>query len=206
MGADFATLPEHFRNQGYASTGIWHLLHGFERDPDSWDEPCWHPTLPTQYMPEFIPPDQHDQFYWWAAPDSFELVQERMSRWQAQGHGLDEPRRYRGPAVEGPDVPDNAYVEGQATDQAIAWLAQHDRRRPFFLGVGYEIGHLPFCAPKKYWDLYDRDRLSVPGAADQPPWSPDWVMGDKEPAQYLSLIHISEPTRLKTRSRMPSSA
>jgi arylsulfatase A-like enzyme len=99
--------------------------------------------------------------------------------------------------VEAPDVPDNAYVEGQATEQAIGWLAQHDRRRPFFLGVGYEIGHLPFSAPKKYWDLYDRDRLSVPGAADQPPWSPDWVMGDKEPAQYYwqhSYDRVWHPT------------
>jgi len=76
-------------------------------------------------------------------------------------------------------------------------LAQHDSRRPFFLGVGYEIGHLPFCVPKKYWDLYDRDRLSIPGAADQPPWSPDWVRGDKEPAQYYwqhSYDQVWHPT------------
>ncbi len=30
---------------------------------------------------------------------------------------------------------------------------------PFFLAVGFVKPHLPFCAPKKYWDLYDRARL-----------------------------------------------
>jgi arylsulfatase A-like enzyme len=184
MGADFATLPEQFKNQGYTSVGIWHLLHGFEHDDASWDEPCWHPPLPTEEELPFIPEDQRDSFYCWVTDQAFALVKERMERWQALGHTLDEPRRYRGPAVECADIPDYAYVGGQATDKAVAWIEQYGGSQPFFLGVGYEIGHLPFCAPRKYWDLYDRNSLSIPGAADQPPGSPDWIMGDKEPAQY----------------------
>lgn len=184
MGPGFATLPEHFKNHGYHSCGIWHLLHGFERDDASWDEPCWHPSLPTRQEPEFIPADQLDSFYWWVSDEAFGLVKKRMDRWQALGNELTEPRRYRGPAVECVDIPDDAYVEGQATDRAVAWLEQYDEPKPFFLGVGYEIGHLPFCAPKQYWDLYRREQLSIPGAADQPPGSPDWIMGDREPAQY----------------------
>jgi iduronate 2-sulfatase len=184
MGPGFATLPEHFRNNGYTSVGIWHLLHGFERDDDSWDEPCWHPSLPTPEIPDFVPQDQLNHFYWWVSDAAFALVLERMARRVSGKNALSDPRRYRGPAVEAPDVPDNAYVEGQATDRAVAWLEQYQGDKPFFLGVGYEIGHLPFCAPKKYWELYNRESLSIPGAADQPPGSPDWIRGDKEPAQY----------------------
>jgi arylsulfatase A-like enzyme len=197
MGPDFTTLPEHFKSHGYASVGIWQLLHGFERDDQSWDEPCWHPTLPTPEIPDFIPPGHLDHYYWWVSDEAFALVKKRMDRWQAIGNELNEPRRYRGPAVEAPDVPDNAYVEGQATDKAIEWLEQCDGDKPFFLGVGYEIGHLPFCAPKKYWNLYHRDLLSILGAADQPPGSPDWVMGDREPAQYYwqhSYDEVWHPT------------
>ena len=34
--------------------------------------------------------------------------------------------------------------------------------KPFFMGVGFFKPHLPFCAPKQYWDLYDRESIVVP--------------------------------------------
>ena len=116
MGDGFATLPEHFKRSGYRTKGVWHLLHGFERDDASWDEPCWLPTLPTPQIPDFFPADQLDHFYWWVEEKSFALIEARMQAWAAAGHRLDEPRRYRGPATENACGPDNIYFEGQATD------------------------------------------------------------------------------------------
>ena len=198
MGPGFATLPEHFRRHGYVAHGVWHLLHAFELDDASWDEPCWHPALPTPQMPEFIPPGQADQFYWWVTEDAFRLVAERMARSEAAGYRLDEPRRYRGPAVEAAAAPDNAYVEGQATDAAVAWLEAYDDERPFFLGVGYEIGHLPFSRAAAVLGSPRSGAIVDPGGpADMPAGSPAWIMGDKEPAQYYwqhSYDRVWHPT------------
>lgn len=36
-----------------------------------------------------------------------------------------------------------------------------DSGKPFFLAVGFKKPHLPFCAPKRYWDMYDRDQMPV---------------------------------------------
>jgi iduronate 2-sulfatase len=33
--------------------------------------------------------------------------------------------------------------------------------QPFFIAVGFLKPHLPFCAPKKYWDLYDRNQFAL---------------------------------------------
>ena len=33
--------------------------------------------------------------------------------------------------------------------------------KPWFLAVGYQKPHLPFVAPKKYWDLYDRNKIQL---------------------------------------------
>jgi arylsulfatase A-like enzyme len=67
----------------------------------------------------------------------------------------------RGPAYEAPDVPDNAYRDGLMTDLAVAQMARFKGAdRPFFMAVGYAKPHLPFNAPRKYWDLYDTETLA----------------------------------------------
>lgn len=65
-------------------------------------------------------------------------------------------------ATECADVPDNGYMDGVITEEAIKTMKQlKDEGKPFFLGVGYKKPHLPFCAPKKYWDMYDREAMPV---------------------------------------------
>lgn len=68
----------------------------------------------------------------------------------------------RGPAFEAPDVPDNAYADGARTDLAIDQLRRFQgTEKPFFMAVGYSKPHLPFNAPKKYWDLYSADDIQL---------------------------------------------
>ena len=61
-------------------------------------------------------------------------------------------------AAEIADVEDDGYKDGIVTDWSLEAL---DRLKdePFFLAVGLVKPHLPFCAPKKYWDLYDPAKL-----------------------------------------------
>lgn len=62
------------------------------------------------------------------------------------------------PTVEKADVPDNGYGDGKIADEAIRRLeaAKADPATPFFLAVGFLKPHLPFTAPEKYWNLYQR--------------------------------------------------
>lgn len=60
------------------------------------------------------------------------------------------------------DVPDQGYPDGLTADLATAKLQElADREEPFFLGVGFFKPHLPFTAPKKYWDLYDENEVPL---------------------------------------------
>ncbi|MEM6656108.1 MAG: sulfatase-like hydrolase/transferase, partial [Planctomycetota bacterium] len=60
------------------------------------------------------------------------------------------------------DVDDEAYGDGQMTQEAIKLLRQASgQAEPFIFMVGFQKPHLPFNAPKKYWDLYDP--VSPPG-------------------------------------------
>jgi arylsulfatase A-like enzyme len=62
------------------------------------------------------------------------------------------------------DVPDNAYADGATADEAIR-VMREVKDKPFFLAVGFLKPHLPFVAPKKYWDLYKHEDIRL---ADNP--------------------------------------
>jgi iduronate 2-sulfatase len=67
----------------------------------------------------------------------------------------------KGPAIESNDSPDSEYFDGYLTAFAIEQLkAKSDK--PFFITLGYRKPHLPFVAPKKYWDLYERENIALP--------------------------------------------
>ena len=64
--------------------------------------------------------------------------------------------RGKGTAFEKADVPDEGYTDGKLAKLAVERLEQLSRsEQPFFLAVGFFKPHLPFNAPKRYWDLYD---------------------------------------------------
>ena len=68
----------------------------------------------------------------------------------------------RGKATECADVPDNTYHDGKLTEMAIQLIdSLSGNKKPFFLAVGFLKPHLPFVAPKKYWDKYDRNEFEV---------------------------------------------
>ncbi len=63
---------------------------------------------------------------------------------------------------EAGEVDDEGYVDGLTANLAIDKLQElKDQEKPFFLGVGFFKPHLPFTAPKKYWDLYNRDDIPL---------------------------------------------
>ena len=68
----------------------------------------------------------------------------------------------KGPATEAADVEDEGYADGRLATLAIEAL-ERLRDEPFFLAVGFFKPHLPFTAPRKYWDLHDPSAF---GAAD----------------------------------------
>jgi arylsulfatase A-like enzyme len=68
----------------------------------------------------------------------------------------------RGPIYECADVPDNTFTDGKVADLAIQALAEiSQKRQPFFLAVGFIKPHLPWVAPKKYFDLYDAEKIAL---------------------------------------------
>lgn len=58
---------------------------------------------------------------------------------------------------------------------------------PFFLAVGLHRPHLPFRAPKKYWDKYDPKSVPAPKTTKQQLGAPDWAVVAWEIWNYDNL-------------------
>ena len=82
--------------------------------------------------------------------------------------------RGKGKATECADVPDDTYHDGKMTGMAIQLMDSLSKGdKPFFLAVGFLKPHLPFVAPKKYWDLYNRNDFQVAPFQKKAANSPD---------------------------------
>jgi len=90
-------------------------------------------------------------------------------------------------AIELADVPDNAYIDGQVADRAVQELNKI-KDKPFFLAVGFRRPHLPFSAPKKYWDIYDREDITLPTQKTVPQNTPVYATHQNQELRGYSDI------------------
>ena len=146
---DAVTLPQLFRKSGYRTQAmgkIFHVGHGNEEDTVSWSEPHWRPKA----------------------------AQYQLSGSQKNSRKLNNGPR--GTATESANVSDEVYGDGQIADEAARRIAAAGKtKEQFFIAVGFLKPHLPFVAPKKYWDLYDPASLPMPEVTAPPRDAPAYA-------------------------------
>jgi arylsulfatase A-like enzyme len=140
---DVTTLPTHFAEHGYTTVGIGKIYHDRQDDETSWNRKAASPPRPKPYpMMGYQLPETRKYF-----KVKHKEIREKYGEFFVYSLGS-------GPAWEAYDIADNMYEDGYYADQAVASL-QEIKDKPFFLAVGFRKPHLPFIAPKKYWDIYD---------------------------------------------------
>ena len=158
------SLPQYFISQGYSTQGIGKIY-----DPrcvdDELDKPSW--SIPYyRKSDKYISANTGTPEGQYQLPATKALFIKYTQEGQAKGLKGKELNDYVAkfvkPSVECADVPDNAYNDGSNALHAKDILAQLAKDgNPFFFAVGFSKPHLPFVAPKKYWDLYKRDEMPV---------------------------------------------
>jgi iduronate 2-sulfatase len=158
------SMPEHLINQGYETTAVGKIYHKGSSSPGhdgkSWSMPH---QLPKNYDPKYG--DAALEYY--QDPDTKKKLIALEE--EAKAKGIKKNGKIRSyvfkrlkPSTENADVSDTAYQDGLYTQTALQQLSDLENSgKPWFLGVGYQKPHLPFIAPKKYWDLYDRDKIEL---------------------------------------------
>lgn len=148
---DALTMNRYFENQGYQVCATGKVYHHKE-------------DVKEQFGDRYINTDQGWIGRGYITKESEQIVNDYKDAFPKLRSG--KPSEGRGPAFEAADVEDNKYWDGARTDAVIKKLkALKGQKQPFFMAVGYRKPHLPFNAPKKYWDMYSRENLKL---ADNP--------------------------------------
>lgn len=161
---DVVTLPQHFMRHGYFTQNIGKIYHNWRQDiqgdPISWSVPA---------VMHYATHGSDKPIVTGELPPNFASDLKCECR----------------------DVPDDAYFDGRIASLAIEALRERKAaKQPFFLAVGFWKPHSPFNAPKKYWDLYDRSKLS-------PPPNPDWPKDAPRIAWHNSREILGSPQARK---------
>lgn len=156
------TLPQYFKQNGYTALYFGKIFHRGQED----DENSWSASPPT--------PALGAEGGGYQLPASREIVRKRRADAIARYGAGNTEGLAGGPAWEAADAPDNAYADGRNTDTALTALRELAAKpqQSFFLAVGYYKPHLPFVAPKKYFDLYAPGSVPLADNAAPPAGAP----------------------------------
>ena len=168
VNPDILSLPQHLITQGYSTQGVGKIYDSRCVD-DAMDGPSWSVPYYNYFKTEdrFYPKDLGAPLSGqYQSQESKKLAEKFRLEAEAKGMSKKEITDYVSksvkPAVECIDVPDNAYNDGANALRAIEILEKlKSETQPFFFAVGFSKPHLPFVAPKKYWDLYKREDMPV---------------------------------------------
>ncbi|MFC2138697.1 sulfatase [Bacteroidota bacterium] len=145
------SLPGHLKNNGYMSVSRGKVYHHIDDAIDSWSDEPWDAI------------DNQRSWRDYALEDNIILQ--------------NDPEINSGPAYECVDVNDEAYRDGKFAHKVIEDLKNFKKSgKPFFLALGFVKPHLPFNAPKKYWDLYNENEIELAPNPFAPENAPEQAM------------------------------
>lgn len=165
MAQDLALRPEtsypesfahHFRRNGYHTVAIGKVTHYVDGKVYTYEQAgAGEKELPYSWDEQIGISDE-----WGTAWNGFFGYAGGLNRTEAQRQVY---------PFEAADGPDSMYPDGRIAEEAISQLRQlKGKDQPFLLAVGFYKPHLPFTAPRKYWDLYERDSLPLPPVPGPP--------------------------------------
>ncbi|WP_345163328.1 sulfatase [Algibacter aquimarinus] len=130
---DVVSMPQLFNENGYKTVSIGKVYHHSSDDKKEWS--VYYGKEANTYND----------------PKNIAIIEQLKK----------EGKNPKGPAFDSADVSDEAYKDGRAAKYAIETLEKLKDDK-FLMFVGLSKPHLPFNAPKKYWDLYDKSKFKIP--------------------------------------------
>ncbi|MFZ4082125.1 MAG: sulfatase-like hydrolase/transferase [Pirellula sp.] len=160
------TLPEHFKANGYFTQSFgktFHVGQGNNDDPSSWSTASYKPK-----------------------GRNYQLVENQNLVNSKDGS--------KAAAYESADAPEELYNDWLIAEEAIKAMSEKSGAdQPWLLAVGFLKPHLPFVAPKKYWDLYDPSKIELASFQQSPLNAPTYAQQNSGELRAYSNVPNQGP-------------
>jgi iduronate 2-sulfatase len=159
------TLSQRFKDAGYFAASVGKIYHPGLDDPPSWSVPNDYKLAGRYFDPNLLKEPREDA----------------------------ETALVRGRSFEIADCADDELPDGKIANHAIELLRANKDRR-FFIAAGFMRPHLPFVAPRKYYDLYPPDQIKLAGNPAPPRDAPKVALHNSaELRSYTDIPKKNQP-------------
>lgn len=169
IGPHRKTWAQLFKDNGYYTARVSKIFHmgvpiDIETGSDGQDDAA-------SWTERFNSPGPE-----WKTPGEAELV-------QGNPDGKIERKGGNVMTIVKADGNDLVHSDGRTASKAIELLKKH-KNEPFFLAVGLVRPHVPFVAPKKYFDPYPHQQITMPEKLEG-----DWNDIPKRGINYVTSLN-----------------
>ena len=148
-------MPQFFKENGYWTASVGKVFHSprHEQGETAWNE--FH-----RFENDELPVVAAERKKFEAEHGSVDQGKNRKA-WRALMKSVAAPLNAQTPPGHGPSgLTDEQHKDGKNVRQVISWLEKKSYGdKPFFIACGIQKPHVPFLAPKKYFEQYPLDRI-----------------------------------------------
>jgi arylsulfatase A-like enzyme len=189
---DHKMLPQYFKDNGYTTLAVGKVFHSGVSDYKERTGDFWDATAPDYKISKEL----RARGSGYGGTKFYPFPHEGSQIINHYGENFDSGQSLCWGALEREDMPDGKMFDELIADWAVDQLEQ-DHAKPFFLAVGFVRPHVPYTAPKEYFDLYDLDEIKVPIVPDDemsdiPLMGKSIAYGTIKTGDHYAVVNLSD--------------
>ncbi|MFR9649332.1 MAG: sulfatase [Rikenellaceae bacterium] len=172
--AGSSMMPQYFKENGYNTYVVGKVFHNGasdypERTADFWTECAPEFWAKSKMEPHILASGKgyRGHMFYPFTSDGGQLYQENLKAYGEEKMKYYEQHNRFYSLCGGPLSDEEIPTDGMYDEQIAAWtvnklneVAKSDT--PFLMATGFIRPHVPYTAPQKYFDMYDKDAIIVP--------------------------------------------
>jgi arylsulfatase A-like enzyme len=160
---DRVMLPAYFKKNGYHTCCAGKIFHSGATDYPFLLNELWDDVLPSyesQVTGKFLERGGgYGGLVFYPFPKAGSQLKNHYGKELGGGHSL------CGGPLDPEDIPGGKMYDELIADYAVKELGKK-QDKPFFLAVGFVRPHMPYTAPRKYFEMYDKEKIEIPVVPD----------------------------------------